>query len=439
MTLADGRRLRGLHGYGSKRSIEADAILSLDPVAADIARSRALQMEIGEKNHEKLLEYFDKAIGKKTEEWVLIGGPPCQAYSIIGRSRNRGKPGYLPKEDKRHYLYQNYLQLIADRAPSVFVMENVKGILSSTVGDERIFESIVRDLQNPGVATGQTRRGARYKIHCITSYGRAFKEDDPRRFIIKSECHGVPQMRHRVILIGVRDGLESPGLLRSASDMKTISDAIDDLPGLSSYLSGRGGACRSDEISETIQSFMEPIVKNCPHGLKGVLRERLYELSGVDFPVVKSVRFDQETDIWNHSSRGHMPSDLARYLYAAVFAEVKGYSPSIADFPKKLWPKHANLAGTDGRGTFSDRFRVQVSDRPSSTITSHISKDGHYYIHYDPNQCRSLSVREAARIQTFPDNYIFCGPRTSQFVQVGNAVPPQLARLIAGSVAQCFS
>jgi len=135
--------------------------------------------------------------------------------------------------------------------------------------------------------------------------------------------------------------------------------------------------------------------------------------------------------ILNHEVREHMELDLQRYAYASAFAQVHGRSPRGAEeFPRSLHPKHKNWKS----GKFVDRFKVQLNDKPSLTVTSHLSKDGHYFIHPDPSQLRSLSVREAARLQTFPDNYFFEGARGHQFKQVGNAVPPWLARQIAGVV-----
>jgi len=140
-----------------------------------------------------------------------------------------------------------------------------------------------------------------------------------------------------------------------------------------------------------------------------------------------------------HDARHHMPTDLRRYLFASWYARIHGISPKIADFPWWLRPAHENVPEAVKEGLFADRFRVQIKGKPATTVVSHISKDGHYYIHYDPTQCRSLTVREAARLQTFPDNYYFEGPRTAQYQQVGNAVPPLLAHQIAGLVRRIIS
>lgn len=134
----------------------------------------------------------------------------------------------------------------------------------------------------------------------------------------------------------------------------------------------------------------------------------------------------------DHESRAHMRADLHRYLFAAAYASVNGSSPFLRDFPPQLLPAHRNVPKALGHSMFADRFRVQVADQPATTVTSHLAKDGHFFIHYDPAQCRSLTVREAARLQTFPDDYHFEGDgRGPKYQQIGNAVPPYLALQIA--------
>ena len=122
-----------------------------------------------------------------------------------------------------------------------------------------------------------------------------------------------------------------------------------------------------------------------------------------------------------------MPDDFSRYLFCSAFAKARFRSPKAREFPWMLAPDHKSWS----ERIFQDRFRTQVWDEPSTTVTSHICKDGHYFIHPDLSQCRSMTVREVARLQSFPDNYFFMGNRTQQYVQVGNAVPPFLARQIA--------
>ncbi len=393
------------------------------------------------------------------EAWVLIGGPPCQAYSLVGRSRNLGNPEYDPKKDVRQKLYVEYLQILADHRPTVFIMENVKGLLSATVGNTRMFHRILEDLRNPNAALareGRTvRRGASggYRIYSLVQ-SQMFENGDLEGSVIQAEKYGVPQARHRVILLGVRDDLHgvTPRALKMQPTI-TVDAVIGAMPPLRSGISRQNDsasawrACLRSQCDSrwanagTIKAdskLLSDLVRRTLRTVEPPTADRGGEfVAGESVPRHASTWYvDKKLEgVCNHSTRGHMESDLYRYLYCACFARIHGKSPSLQNFPTDILPDHENVgvALNDG-GNFSDRFRVQVASRPSTTVVSHISKDGHYYIHPDPMQCRSLTVREAARLQTFPDNYFFCGPRTAQYTQVGNAVPPLLAKQIGDIV-----
>ncbi len=147
-----------------------------------------------------------------SDRWVLIGGPPCQAYSVAGRSRNNGKKNYVAENDHRQFLYVEYLQVIADHWPAVFVMENVKGLLSASVNNARLFQRILDDLRAPREAlrreerTVQTGRSHTYRVLPLTPRNVS-KGIDVGDYVVSAEKHGVPQSRHRVILVGIRDDL----------------------------------------------------------------------------------------------------------------------------------------------------------------------------------------------------------------------------------------
>lgn len=430
------------------------------PVEAALAENEAWQAELGRIEHKEVSRRITNAIGN-SDLWVLLGGPPCQAYSLAGRSRNKGKTDYVAHHDERQYLYVEYLQVLAENRPAVFVMENVKGLLSATVKNKRMFSRILEDVVDPVSAMKRENRRIRppanapdalYEVYSLVqpaiAGGSALTD-----FVVPMEKHGIPQARHRLILLGIRKDLldaTQPGTLPVSEGIPAKS-VLSGLPRL------RSGLSKETDTSDTWLKFirdasdrrwLRSAARSVGHQTHDEIRRAIDAISaprkarGGEF-VACDVTIGYEPTwflddrlggVLNHSTRGHIVKDLHRYLYCSCFGKVHGRSPVLSEFPADLLPAHANVDDALNGGMFADRFRVQLANRPSTTITSHISKDGHYYIHFDPTQCRSLTVREAARLQTFPDNYFFCGPRTAQYTQVGNAVPPLLARSIADIV-----
>ena len=416
------------------------------------AEAEALNLTLGPEPaaNQRLYDRID-AVRNRYDEMILIGGPPCQAYSLVGRARQSRVVEFSQQGVPRHFLYKQYLAILARYKPAVFIMENVKGILSSKVGSQEMFKSIQRDLANPSAALGNANgsgdassRYALLPIHVAPGVERTpdLAVGNPAAFLLRSEEHGLPQARHRVIIMGVREDCMGPRVAAleglDEAPAASIEDALSGLPRLRSGLSWR-----PDDVDEWFEAMERQRKK-----VISVVRKRLPEAAealedmvpGLDLPrdsnkyapgrvspLGAKLRGSNPGIVFNHETRGHMESDLGRYMFCAVYAQEYKRSPMSLDFPKALAPDHENWES----GDFADRFRVQRRGEPSSTITSHLSKDGHAFIHWDPAQCRCLTVREAARLQTFPDDYYFVGSPTHQRVQVGNAVPPALSAQIA--------
>lgn len=415
------------------------------------AEEHALLLELGTKEAKRLLRpHLDRLADQET---IVVGGPPCQAYSIVGRVRNRGTEGYDASQDHRHFLFREYIDILRRLKPAAFVMENVKGLLSSQVDGVRILDLVLRDLKSAGGEPGSYRL-----VALAPDEPDALQGHEPQEaadFLVKSENHGVPQNRHRMIIVGVRadhagrlDSIPVGALMPRSSRPVSVGEALSGLPEV------RSGLTRSDsfqawrdavidsmdlavrairtsdvekvrEIQEEATLLRDTFWMRCPVLPRAATGGRSMDPSAPQ-ELVQWLTGMAAGRVANHETRPHMTADLARYFFAAVYASVHNWSPRAEEYPAELEPDHRNWAS----GHFRDRFRVQLAGTPATTITSHISKDGHYFIHPDPLQCRALTVREAARLQTFPDDYIFLGPRTAQYTQVGNAVPPFLARQI---------
>ncbi len=304
---------------------------------------------------------------------ILVGGPPCQAYSIVGRSR---APGRM-LDDKRNYLYRCYAKVLERYRPKRFLFENVVGLLSAKDHNgESYFDAMRCLFRSLGYET----------VHSVLS----------------AKDYGVPQNRRRVILVGhFKDEKIRYPEPEPLSANLTVNEVLHDLPPLSS---GEGSAspCRLRPLDSKWQA-------------KAGIRSPL--------PVT-----------W-HQARPHTEQDLEIYRIAVTSWNEQKSRLKYGDLPPHL-RTHKNGAA------FQDRFKVVAGDLSfSQTVVAHICKDGHYYIHPSLEQNRSLTPREAARLQTFPDDYYFEGAgirpsRTHAFRQIGNAVPVLLSRRIATTIRE---
>jgi len=385
----------------------------VDAAAWAEATAEARCLELGS---EAAAAAIDEAIGRLRQSFddtILIGGPPCQAYSLVGRARSRGKTDYVPEEDHRHYLFREYIRVLDRLRPAAFVMENVKGMLSSTVESRLVFEMLMEDLASLG-----TGHGHHYELRAIRLVdGMATLQEaaQPSDFIVRAEQFGVPQRRHRVIIVGMRSDLAARAVgakIPVSGPTRTVDETIGNMPPLRSGMSRASDSAeawekevagfarllakisRADEdgaLASEFRKIIETLKRGAETRRSSAMLPSGYGTSNDD--LMRWLERPGLRALAQHETRGHMATDLGRYLFAAVFGMVRGYSPKAADFPLALSPDHRNWHS----GVFNDRFRVQLAHEPSTTVTSHISKDGHYFIHPDPLQCRSLTVREAAR------------------------------------------
>lgn len=351
------------------RKISRDAMYA--EVPPRILRS-VINEEIGPDTLGQICGEIDSLL-KGRDLDLLVGGPPCQAYSIVGRSRDPDRM----VDDERNYLYKCYANFLEKYQPKRFVFENVVGLLSAKDQDgKRYFDAMRQRFHELG-----------YK----TTYSK-----------LRAKDFGVLQNRNRVILVGHREDATSthPEPERWPLDA-TVNEVFADLPPLSA---GDGDVSPCSRLKCA-----------SPWQVKAGVSSSL--------PVT-----------W-HQARPNTDRDLEIYRIAVTEWNERGARLRYGDLPPHL-KTHKN------RTSFVDRFKVVAGELPfAQTVVAHISKDGHYYIHPDIDQNRSITPREAARLQTFPDDYYFEGAdsrpsRTHAFRQIGNAVPVLLSRAIAAKIWQ---
>jgi DNA (cytosine-5)-methyltransferase 1 len=293
--------------------------------------------------------------------------------------RNSDPVGF--EQDKRHFLYKEYLRIIQKFRPAVFVMENVKGMLSSTHNGSLIFQKIREDLSEPCA-------GLSYQIRSFVTGASNLKPTD---FIIEAEHYGIPQRRHRVILLGVRSDLRerTHDLLTPHPSMTSVGEALSGMPRVRSRLSREPDSFENwiDALREAprLLKYRRSKMNNEVHDLMNeAIQQAAYigDNSSISSNQNMPKKLSEQlldvrmTTLYQHEPRSHMREDLHRYLFASCYTEIAGISPKLDKYPTNLWPLHKNLDANEV--PFDDRFRVQCLKQPSTTVVSHIAKDGHF-------------------------------------------------------------
>jgi len=324
-----------------------------------------INKEISESSLPEIFNTIDNELNGEEVD-LIIGGPPCQAYSIVGRARKD------MESDPRNHLYKHYVKFLEKYEPKMFVFENVPGILSAKNGEYlcEIFKAV---------------RNAGYEVAI------------PPKKHLNAKDFGVLQDRKRVIIIGWKKelNLRYPEFETTENNFQILKDLFSDLKSLKN---GQGTLNAVEYAKPATDYLKHTNIRN-----------------GLDF-------------VTQHIVRPNNDNDLEIYQIA-IDQWNNGKRLNYAELPKRLI-KHSNT------NSFVNRFQVVNGKGVSHTVVAHIAMDGHYYIHPDIKQNRSISVREAARIQSFPDDYFFEGSRTAAFKQIGNAVPPLMAQKIAKKIRE---
>lgn len=369
-----------------RQGFHALAHIEIDPTACETLKTRmkyygykeygkaVLNLDI---TREDILEHLERAVdGRRVD--IIIGGPPCQAYSSLGRAKDE----HGMQEDPRNYLFESYVKILNHYKPPFFVFENVTGMLNAKINGEYIVNKVIAAL------------GENYKVTF-----------DAKMNVLNSANYGVPQIRKRVIIIGVRKDIRMEPEQLYAGIVKTHYDP--EMPdgerkGLKKYVTVR------DAIAEL------------PKLRAGQGEPRVPFVSRRDNEYLRKICSAEDTVLRDHVARNHNAQDIERYTVMSgnhwTFQELLAKRPDLNHKKQRV---------------FGNSYAVQWWELPSKTIIAHLYKDGNQFIHPDSSQGRTFTVREAARIQSFPDNFVFEGPRTEQFKQIGNAVPPLLAEAIA--------